>query len=320
MLRYLLMASLSASACNKSNETKKDVDRAATTEATTTEAVKPSSQNRAPTDFYDQYRQKSVHNAYERKESLPDQIGSLGLRSVELDIHSKRKGSTAKAGDWFVYHDDENTTTSVNRLSEGLAIVKKEADNARGVITLWLDLKEDFKEAEGYGPEHLDAILRAQLGSALYAPSDFLKNCGPNAEFKNAEVECKWPTLSSLKGRVIVVLTGSPVKIYAKDALEAAARLGFIAPEIGKEEDLQKFAHAVFFNLARETVFNTQLPEILHRKHCISRTWDINSEGDWKKVMAKPVHHIATDKVNTGKDPWAVVGEGSSPFQQIDKG
>ncbi|MDF2693646.1 MAG: hypothetical protein K0S65_2029, partial [Labilithrix sp.] len=55
---------------------------------------------------YDRAIQKSVHNAYERDEPLLDQLVYHRVRSLELDVHTRREGASAPARDWFVYHED----------------------------------------------------------------------------------------------------------------------------------------------------------------------------------------------------------------------
>jgi len=251
---------------------------------------------------YNHCQFKSVHNAYERKETLEDQLDVLKLRSIELDIHPTRKGEPVLPGDWYVYHQD-NSKSSIKLLSEALTIIKKNADTKGEMITVWIDLKDQLKP--DYDGDALDALLKKQLGSAIFAPKDLLGTCKGATDFKNFAEACTWPTRDVLKGRVLIALTGKSAKPYATTMREAVDRVGFLTPEISKESQLAEFSHAMIFNLSKDTVLKTDLASAVFAQNKLSRTWDVNSEDDWRKITAKPVNHIATDKVDIQKDPWA---------------
>ena len=46
---------------------------------------------------YNDVRQKSIHNAYQRSQSIGEQVTHWGVRSLELDLHGSGR-------DWKVYH------------------------------------------------------------------------------------------------------------------------------------------------------------------------------------------------------------------------
>lgn len=139
---------------------------------------------------YDRWRQRSVHNAYDRRESLRAQLGEHGFRSLELDVHETRLGIGATSKDWWVYHfdlpgfDDSQCDT----LSECLAEIdafRSEAP-AHDVLTLFVDLKDAFKRAS-HGPEAFDARLRAAFPEgSLYEPADALARCPGAKDLRDA--------------------------------------------------------------------------------------------------------------------------------------
>lgn len=117
----------------------------------------------APTGLrYDEVRQRSAHNSYQRDEAPFDQLVYHRIRSVELDIHVGKTFEPTEDGVWYVYHTDvvDDDTWCV-RLGHCLDAVGAFTDAAveHEVLTLWIDLKDEWDA--GHGPDELDAALRS---------------------------------------------------------------------------------------------------------------------------------------------------------------
>jgi hypothetical protein len=250
-------------------------------------------------------KQKSVHNAYQRKESIEDMYNVYGLRSIELDIHSNKLFRPLRAKDWYVYHEWFDLKSNVDTLSEGLRRVADVMREDHDAMTLFVDLKSVF-DAE-HTAEDLDQLLSVSLGDKIMRPRDLIERCSGSDRLEEAVRLCGWPTRSEMRGHVLIILTGASADPYAPNSLIAADRLAFVAPTITKESETIFHSHAVFFNLSKSTVFGSELSERLVQEGKIIRTWDLNSNADWQKALNKPVTHLATNKVNTETDPWAII-------------
>lgn len=263
---------------------------------------------------YNQFKQKSVHNAFQRKESLEEMVNSYDLRSIELDIHTSKLFRPGLARDWYVYHEWFDLSSKVDTLSEGLKRLAAAARDDQDAISLFVDLKSKFDEGE-HRFEDLDQLLRSTLGKKLLSPRNLITRC-PGADFLEDAIRlCGWPKRSEMKGRILVILTGGSADPYAANSSIAADRSAFVAPTIAKESDIAVHSHAIIFNLSKSTVFDSQLAEILFSQGKLIRTWDVNSSGDWQKALNKPVAHLATNKVNTKTDPWAIIENAFALFQ-----
>ncbi|MBL8946342.1 MAG: hypothetical protein JNK45_24465, partial [Myxococcales bacterium] len=163
---------------------------------------------------YDEVRQKSAHNSYQRDEAPFDQLVYHRIRSIELDIHVGKTFEPTEDGVWYVYHTDvvDDATWCV-RLGHCLDAVGAFTDAAAAheVLTLWVDLKDDWDA--GHGPDELDDALQAAFGDALITGPQLLAQAGcpdaPSVQAGLLDPACGWPTLEALRGRVLVALTGA---------------------------------------------------------------------------------------------------------------
>ncbi len=270
---------------------------------------------------YQRLQQKSVHNAYQRNESLIEQLEIHRLRSLELDVFPSKKGQAAPARDWYVYHSPLDSKSSVDLLSDGLAVLRDFHDKNPNheVLTLWMDIKAPFR-ADGHLPEDLDQRFRQSLGSMLWSPADFLQRC-PQAFSLQQSVQieaCPWPSMEELRGKIMIVLTSDPILTYAADGNASRDRVAFIAPQINKPSAVDEFPWVIFFNMEKSVAMRGDLPRALHERRLIGRTWDVNDAKSWRTLTSLPIQHLATDKVNTQKDPWATtIGSDGQVFQVI---
>lgn len=272
---------------------------------------------------YARLQQKSVHNAYQRKESLLDMLRFHSIRSLELDIHAHKPFHKAEDGDWFVYHHAFDTGSKVEKLSDGLSDIRRYHDEnpEHEVITLWLDVKEPF-DGGSHNPQSLDSLFERYFADALWSPEDLLARC-PSAEtLQNAVAgpACTWPTFDDLRGRVLIVLTESPNLAYIENGKSGFQRKAFIAPKISEAGSIAEMPFAVFFNIEFGKVKSSDLTQKIREQGLVSRTWDLNSSKDWTEAVKRGVHHLATNKVNQAKDPWSTTKQGDGSLFAIIPG
>jgi hypothetical protein len=268
---------------------------------------------------YNFVQQKSVHNAYDKDLTLTEQLG-LGLRSLELDLHVTRGRAEPLPRDWYVFHIDAPFLRSTN--CEALSFCLQElatfheAQPNHEVITVWIDLKSDFT-AE-HSPQALDAILEQSFPpGAIFTPAQLLSSCPEATHLRDAvQGTCRWPTLNELTGKFIFAVTGSglaPGELLTKylDG-DATARIAFAATDLERQEEIGAFTDAVFYNLNLDQAH--LMPEVLARG-LAGRIWKTNQSGVWRRASVSCANHIATDRLNLEKYPWASTQNSSGwPF------
>ncbi len=264
---------------------------------------------------YDEVRQKSAHNSFQRDEAIVDMIAVHRVRSLEFDIHVSKSLEDDVAGDWFVYHTDVVDDDSQCRLlSQCLKIVDAAAVAIpeHEVVTLWVDLKDGF--GGGHQPADLDARLISAFGARLYTPKELLMGCPGATTVQGAVTMCGWPELSALRGRVLVALTGgAALADYVGD--DAGMRAAFVAPALAADE-FAGHPEAAFVNLAAGDV---AVATAVRAAGLVSRVWVLDDAEAWDGAVAAGVHHLATNQVNAWQDPWSTTaGSGGWPFSCID--
>lgn len=270
---------------------------------------------------YDQVRQKSAHNSYQRDEGLLDQLVYHRARSLELDIHHSASFSAELPGDWYVYHIDiVDADSHCRTLSQCLGLIAafQRAQPEHEVLTLWLDLKDPF--IADHQPADLDARLLAALGPKLFTPAELLAACPAATTLQQAVTlpGCAWPELDALRGRVLVALTGgdlgAPTTTLATYVgADASQRAAFVAPDLASAATLPAHTEAVFHNLA---LADLGLAAAVRDAGLVSRVWTIDEAADWSAAEQAGVHHLASNKVSALEDPWAsTAGAGGWPFR-----
>src|SRR6185295_14897220 len=122
--------------------------------------------------------------------------------------------------------------------------------------TVFIDLKDSWES--GRNPADLDARLVAHFPAwSILKPADLMAAC-PGAWTLQDSVRgnCAWPTLSSLRGKMIFVLTGGDVSSngtvlnnYVANGATYRYRIAFVAPEISSSSQILERNYVVFFNL-----------------------------------------------------------------------
>jgi hypothetical protein len=270
---------------------------------------------------YNQVRQKSSHNSFDKDEGVYDQVLYFRVRSLEFDLHNDKGLSQNLTGNWYIYHTavvDE--TTTVDKLSDLMTILQgiDRAVLEHEIVTVFLDLKDDFDGT--HSPDQLDNLLLNALGHAkILKPADVA-----SSNDLQAGVASGWPHLQSQRGKFVFVLTGgslsdenSKLGYYVGDGEDAHARTCFIAPKISAVADIRAHDYVVFFNLETSQA-STLAPEVFDAG-LVSRTYVSNDETSFDSMKDDKVHHIATDRINALKHLWSHTDNAKGwPFEGID--
>ncbi len=274
---------------------------------------------------YNELRQKSSHNSYQRHEALLDQLVYHRIRSIELDIHNGKSGWSKVSGNWFVYHDSLSPQTTCHRLSDCLDELRAFhlANPNHEVVTVWVDLKDSFET--GRMPVDLDNRIAAHLPTSwLFKPSDVLAACPGQSSLQAALTgSCTWPTHTELRGKFIFVLTGgdvssssSKLNTYVSTGATATSRLAFIAPDLSSASGIGSKPYVVFFNMQSGSA---SVASSVHLANFVGRVWGLNSSSSWSSAANANAHHLATDKINYHQDSWAVTHNGFGwPFHCLE--
>ncbi len=280
---------------------------------------------------YDRVVQKTVHNAYARREPLFDQLAWHGVRSLELDVHTTRAGVSAARQDWFVFHEDvplaRGSSCATLRACLGQLAAFHRAVPGHDVVTLFVDVKDGFPE--GHAPADLDAVLAEGLGrDALVTPEDLLARCPGARSIRDAVAgTCKFPSGRELRGKFVVAITGgtacapsSAVSVYARSGT-ARARTAFVASNSDASCPVEgfddaRFDHVAFVNLSFDE--RTRAPQVRTRG-LVARVYygglvgGLDTEGDFFEARRSGAQLLATDAVNAEVDRWSLPSPASSP-------
>jgi hypothetical protein len=264
-----------------------------------------------PTVSYAAVVQKSVHNSYARLEPLLDQLVYHRVRSIELDIHAAKAGTTAPDGEWFVYHDDMPflRDSSCEHLGEclGQLTAFHRAFPRHEVVTLWIDLKE--APSAGHGTAELDALLVKALGRAnLFSPEDAMQRCAGATTLRAALAgTCQYPTLDELRGKIIVTVTGGTACDPASNVMRYDGAMAFRAPN-HTADCTPSQGDGVFVNLAWDDRGQAVLARrlgLVTRMYKGGVPGGLDSQEDFDGAIAAGALHAATDKANAEADGWS---------------
>ena len=270
---------------------------------------------------YNQVRQKSSHNSFQREEGIYDQMLYWRLRSLEFDLHNDKGMSQNLTGNWYIYHTavvDDGTT--VDKLSDLMTILQgfDRAVPDHEITTVFLDLKDSFDDT--HTPEQLDNLLINALGTnKILRPHDVATSNNLQAGIAGSG----WPRLESQRGKFVFVLTGgslteegSKLNDYVGDGNDAHARACFIAPKISTVADITSHNYVIFFNL--ESSQASALAPSIFSAGLVSRIYTADDQTTFNAMKAAQVHHIATDEVNSLEDTWSRTDNAKGwPFEGI---
>ena len=271
---------------------------------------------------YNEVRQTSSHNAFQRSEGIYDQVLYWRIRSLEIDLHRGKPGRKALKRDWYVYHlafIDPDTT--VDRFSGFLQICRgiQRAIPQHEVITVFLDIKDRFHTTASASKSAVvfDRLLVEALGEDhIYRPQDLLGREPGAASLQAAVAAQGWPTLEELRGKFLFVLTGGADELatYASSGT-ANRRVAFLSTAMSRASDVPGEPHIVFYNMNGERV---RFAKNVHEAGLVSRAYYVDDRARWRSAIDHDCHHIATDHVNTRVDPWSRTRRSTGfPFQAL---
>src|SRR6185295_163020 len=121
---------------------------------------------------------------------------------------------------------------------------------------------------------------------------------------------CAWPTLASLRGKVIFVLTGGDVSSngtvlnnYVGNGATYRDRIAFVAPEISSSSQLLERNYVVFFNL---DAGHKSLAPNVRAQNFESRIYGLNDAVEFFNGQWFGGNHLGTDMVNYHQSPTMV--------------
>jgi len=264
---------------------------------------------------FNQVQQKTIHNAYAQALSIRHLLDA-GARSLEIDAHIGKRGHDRMTRDWFVYHVDIPLfdSSSCPRLSECLDAVASFHEKNRGhfPITLFLDLKDPF-EGDSHSPDDIDALVRSRFDAAsLYTPGNLQAACPGAVSLSEAvRAPCSWPTVGSMRDKIVVVLTGgtacggdSRLATYVEDGKRAADRLAFVAPNVDEGCGITTYTRekpfAIFFNMSwpfRHLAGVVRDLGMIGRVYYGGTTGGLDDPETWNEAKRQRAHFLATDEM-----------------------
>ena len=271
---------------------------------------------------YNEVRQTSSHNTFQRFEGIFDQVVYWRIRSLEIDLHRGKPLRDALKKDWYVYHlpiIDPDTT--VDRLSGFLQICCgiQRAIPRHEVITVFLDIKEPFHKtaSASHSAAALDKLLVDALGiDHIYRPGDLLARERGAGSLQEAVAAGGWPTLKALRGKFLFVFTGGKdhLTTYA-NAGTANSRVAFLSTSVSNSGHVPGEEQIVFYNMNGK---NVRFAKSVREAGLVSRAYYVNGRERWRSAIDHDCHHIATDHVNTRVDPWSRTRRSTGfPFQAL---
>ena len=141
-------------------------------------------------------------------EQILDQLVIDHVRSIELDVHP----DPATPHHFLVYHTapgNDVCTDLATCLAPVLAL--HDLSYSHSAVIVILELKGLITPTfdADHGPEDLDAELRLNLGSLLYAPANLLARCEAGATLTACARDHGWPYEGEVAGQVLVAVLGN---------------------------------------------------------------------------------------------------------------
>lgn len=261
---------------------------------------------------YNQVQQKSSHNSYSRDEGILDQLIFHRIRSIEFDLYRGKIGRPDITKDWYVYHtpifDSGTNCDKFSTCLRELQIFDQQVPEHE-IVTVWFDMKDGYTSDQN--PIDFDRLITKYINANdILKPSDLFAACPSANNLKQTVTgNCKWPTLNSLKGKWMFIVTNST---YGDSG---ANRLGFSAEAVDSKNDIDN-SDRIFFNTGDN---DQNITRHAYDKGFVSRRYVLNNQNDFNSAITGKAHHIATDKINYRKDSWSKTHNSLGfPFKCID--
>jgi hypothetical protein len=256
----------------------------------------------------------ACHNCYEKKLASDLQDVFTYTKTIEIDIWNENFGlgpiasllGKSLKNDWYVKHKPQqrgNKNCVGGSFRDCLLEIKawSDANPDHDVITIFVDKKQNWWNGlVGKSPADLDDLLLSVFTKQnIFTPADLLQN---KANLKEAALS-NWPSLQTLKGKFVFVLTDGtilnrrkPLREYLLSQKKEA--VCFVSPRIESEKEIfqpkgfskEAAQNVVFYNLKEE---HGALAEKINSLECITRVY-----GSSKKESFDYYEQLVNQKVN----------------------
>lgn len=258
--------------------------------------------------LYNQKYTVACHNCYEKKYSCGLDEMFEYTSTIELDIWDSRclfsKNKVAN-NDWYVKHtflQRGNKNCFDGSLKKCLQEIAKwsEANPNHEPVTVFLDKKEGWRKGKGFRqPEDLDNLIHSTVPAGkVFTPKELLSTIDLKSSIKTTN----WPSVNSLKGKIIFVLTDAAILTKRNNILNryldkrASDAVCFVAPLIKKEKEIEhpkgiaesNAPNVVFYNLKYK---NSYLSKEINCNNYINRVYK-------SPETVKTVSDLTEQKVN----------------------
>lgn len=249
---------------------------------------------------------EGTHNSYHVRPDVPvdssheythaplsEQVGQLGVRQLELDLHLH------EGAGWQVFHlpvVDEETVCLA--LDDCLVELKAWSDAAGWHLPLmvWLEPKDDVDglveellPLAGRIAEIDEAILATWPRERIFTPDDLR---GDHADLPAALAADGWPRLGEVRGKVLFALldSGDYRDEYLDGAPALQGRLMFVDSAPG-----DPFAATIKDGGAEDVAAWVDAGYLVTVNAAGADDSDADNEAEWAAALATGAHFVATD-------------------------
>ncbi len=276
---------------------------------------------------YNKLQFKFAHNSYEREETIPEMLKydpaakyQAGCRGIEFDCHQDgARTGAAVEWRWSVHHDDAYSENKP-QLTGYFSQVKRWADQNPGhdPIVIYIEFKDAAGDDAIFTKKFDELVLSKLAGgkrNKFFTPADMLARAGnKGTDLVSAAGSAGWPPLGSLKGKFIVVITGSDGGDTGKRkeyySSKSKTVLAFVDRDCG-EGNIESFPSAtsgnrLFMNLHvyhKNSGWHQFCERAASQKAFVVRGWKVNAKPLWDDCVKYGLNIRATDKKKN--DKWA---------------
>ncbi len=280
---------------------------------------------------------KAGHNSYEDKDparrpyALEAILNDRMVNQIELDltdVNDKAKGGAMANGDWWVSHGDdrppeEGFCGGWGRLGDCLQRIRAWhlAHPAHDVLTIALDKKEIWQPPHEQrpgvilrSPSRLDAVIVENLGrDVLFTPGEMMR--APHETLRDA-VECAgWPSAESLRGRILLFLTGENDQLHAYANQMGSGGVVFVMPSATEEGHLNRPPSFSSFTTGLVVAYNFEWrsPSGQGQNSCSSARCSFMPAAYWRNFLTR------VWGIDDPGEYGAAVREGMANFVAVDR-
>lgn len=262
---------------------------------------------------------KVAHNSFD-KGPLHKQMQTSGppwegsCRGVEFDLVLDPTSCTGQENWCFSLQHGGRFSPDSRSFEDALKELQSWSlqNPTHDVCFLHLDLKETCVEGDhkAFAREIDRQVKQYFHRNQLLTPQDIR---GSHKNLATALKKEGWPSLKSLKGKFIVVMTGNDTDPNVEKrksfyrAYNPKEQIAFVDIDQRKVSDIEKIrkhhADRAFLNVKVGYSNWKELGQQAQKEGLITRAWKVNSPSSWSCSIDAKIHLFATDEI-FGK-PWA---------------